>query len=140
MCTSRLDHSLTTTTTTTAYLALEMACIPENGVVVSVHAHSVRQHLLLVVQKRVGAEIVCEIGTLVDPAAFDRTPRPGGSISLGVHRCVRGPRLRFDPTPRDAERRKSRSARSRVKLKSAGALLRSNNSGGGGGGEHHYLA
>lgn len=67
-----------------------MASIPENGVVVSVHAHSVRQHLLLVVQKRVGAEIVCEIGTLVDPAAFDRTPRPGGSISLGVHRCVRG--------------------------------------------------
>lgn len=101
-----------------------MASIPENGVVVSVHAHSIRQHLLLVVQKRVGAEVVCEIGTLVDPAAFDRTPRPGGSISLGVHRCVRGLWLSFDPPPPNAERRKQKQTEQN-KAKSAGALLRS---------------
>ena len=79
-----------------------------------------------------------EIGTLVDPAAFDRTPRPGGSISLGVHRCVKGPWLSFDSPPRDAERRKQKREK-QSKAKSAGALLRSKN-GGGGGGEQRYLA
>lgn len=100
-----------------------MASIPENGVVISVHAHSIRQHLLLVVQERVGAEIVCEIGTLVDSAAFDRPPRPGGSIGLGAHRC----RLSFDPTTREGNQKPEKQS----EVKIAEALLRLNCGGGG---------
>jgi hypothetical protein len=47
------------------YLSLEVMLVLEDGVVVSVHADSVREHLLLVVQKRIGAEILREIHAFV---------------------------------------------------------------------------
>lgn len=50
---------------TQTHLPLEMPRILENGVVVSVHAHSIGQHLLLVVQERVGTEVIGEVGALV---------------------------------------------------------------------------
>ncbi|KAG2727679.1 hypothetical protein I3760_01G168800 [Carya illinoinensis] len=47
-------------------IAVPYDCIQlENGVEVSVHADPVREHLLLVVEKGVGAEILGKIHTLV---------------------------------------------------------------------------
>ena len=37
----------------------------EDGVVVSVHADTIREHLLLVVKKSVGTEVLCKIQFLV---------------------------------------------------------------------------
>lgn len=47
------------------YLAMEVVLILENGVVVSVHANSIGEHLLLVVKKGVGAEVVGEVDAFV---------------------------------------------------------------------------
>ncbi|KAH7854027.1 hypothetical protein Vadar_009285 [Vaccinium darrowii] len=43
--------------------------ILKNGVEVSVHADSVAEHLFLVVEKGVGAEVVGEIDSLIDSGA-----------------------------------------------------------------------
>jgi hypothetical protein len=48
-----------------ADLALEMPGVSEDGVVVGVHTHAIRQHLLLVVEEGVSAEVVGEVGRLV---------------------------------------------------------------------------
>lgn len=43
-----------------------MVLVLEDGVEISVHANSVREHLLLVIKKGVGAKILSEIHILVD--------------------------------------------------------------------------
>ena len=42
-----------------------MVLVLENSVEVCVHTDSIREHFFLVIKKRVGAEILCEIDTLV---------------------------------------------------------------------------
>ena len=42
-----------------------MVLVLENGVVVGVHPNAVAEHLLLVVEEAIGAEIVGEINALV---------------------------------------------------------------------------
>lgn len=58
------------------YLPLEMVFILENGVVVGVHPNAVAEHLFLVVEEAIGAEIVSEINALVHGAV-----RGGGAAS-----------------------------------------------------------
>lgn len=53
-----------------------MVFILENGVVVGVHSNAVAEHLLLVVEETIGAEIVGEIDALVHDAV-----RGGGAAS-----------------------------------------------------------
>ena len=48
-----------------AYLSFEVMLVLEDGVVVSVHADTIREHLLLVVEKSVGTEVLCKIQFLV---------------------------------------------------------------------------
>lgn len=62
------------------YLSKEMAFVLENGVEVSVHANTIREHLLLVIKKGVGAEIVGKIDTLVN----------GGAATIAACRTVSG--------------------------------------------------
>ncbi|KAM1763909.1 hypothetical protein ACFX11_003208 [Malus domestica] len=47
------------------YLAMEVVLVIENSVVVSVHAASIEEHLLLVVEEGVGVEVVGEVDTFV---------------------------------------------------------------------------
>lgn len=62
-----------------------MSGIPKNGVVVRVHAHTIRQHLLLVIQERVRAEVVGEVGALVRlPGRRPHARRPA-SIGVAIH-------------------------------------------------------
>lgn len=48
------------------YLSAEVVLVLENGVVVSVHTNSIGEHLLLVIEKSVSAEIVGEVDALVN--------------------------------------------------------------------------
>lgn len=44
---------------------MEVVLVLKNGVVVSVHANSIGEHLLLVVEKGVGAEVIGKVDALV---------------------------------------------------------------------------
>lgn len=70
-------HTLTDTHTQ-RYLSLEVMLVLEDGVEVSVHADSIREHLLLVVEEGIGAEIIREIHALVHR----------GSVSVPAHDAV----------------------------------------------------
>lgn len=61
------------------YLPLELGFVVENSVVVSIHSHAVGEHLLLVVEETIGAEIVGKIYTLVDGAVC------GGAATAAAH-------------------------------------------------------
>lgn len=47
-------------------LSSEVMLVLKNGMEVSVHANSVTEHLLLVIQKGVSAEILSKIDALID--------------------------------------------------------------------------
>lgn len=74
-----------------AYLSKEMGLVLNDGVKVSIHANSVREHLLLVVKKGVGAKILSEINSLVDHRS---TAIAGGAsatydaVSEAPHLCI----------------------------------------------------
>ncbi|KAM1597865.1 hypothetical protein PS2_032731 [Malus domestica] len=51
------------------YLAMEVVLVLENGIVVSVQADSIEEHLLLVVEEGVGAKVVGEVDALVHRGA-----------------------------------------------------------------------
>ena len=51
------------------YLAMEVVLVLENGVVVSVHANSIGELLLLVVEEGVGAEVVGEVNAFLHRGA-----------------------------------------------------------------------
>ena len=51
------------------YLAMEVVLVLENGVVVSVHADSIGELLLLVVEEGVGAEVVGEVDAFLHRGA-----------------------------------------------------------------------
>ncbi|KAB2632958.1 protein arginine N-methyltransferase PRMT10-like [Pyrus ussuriensis x Pyrus communis] len=51
------------------YLAMEVVLVLENGVVVSVHADSIGELLLLVVAKGIGADVVGEVDAFLHQGA-----------------------------------------------------------------------
>lgn len=59
----------------------------EDGVVVSVHADAIGEHLLLVVEKGVGAEVIREVDTLVHRRHASEGARAvtGGAIPEAAH-------------------------------------------------------
>lgn len=50
----------------TQYLSNKVMSVLKNGVEVSIHANSITEHFLLVVEKPVRTEIVCEVDALVN--------------------------------------------------------------------------
>ncbi|KAB2618510.1 protein arginine N-methyltransferase PRMT10-like [Pyrus ussuriensis x Pyrus communis] len=55
------------------YLAMEVVLVLENGVVVSVHADSIGELLLLVVAEGIGAEVVGEVDAFLHQGAASVT-------------------------------------------------------------------
>lgn len=53
------------------YLSREVMFVLENSIIVSVHTNTIREHLFLVVEKGVSAEIVSKIDALVDVVVGD---------------------------------------------------------------------
>ena len=66
---------------TQSYLSVEVVFVLKNSIEVSVHANSVGQHLFLVVQKGVGAEVVGVIHALVHGGAASAVYGGGGTVA-----------------------------------------------------------
>lgn len=68
------------------HLASEMVLVARDSVEVGVHANPVGEHLLLVVEIPIGAEVVSEIHSLVD-LRRGGGGRLRGPVLPGSHRC-----------------------------------------------------
>lgn len=55
------------------YLASEVAFVFKNGVEISVHANAVGEHLLLVVEESIGAEVISVVDVFGDRGAATTT-------------------------------------------------------------------
>lgn len=77
-----------------SHLALEVRRVAEDGGVVGVHADAVAEHLLLVVEVGVGAEVVGEVHLLVHWARAGGTRGGGaGAVREGRHWVEAGARV-----------------------------------------------